>query len=58
MNIKKEDQKKRGFITTTLTGGAVGVAILLGGIQAIASFVIKKILSFFGKNKKEEKNEN
>lgn len=57
MNIKKEDQKKRGFIAT-LTGGAVGVAILLGGIQAIASFVIKKILSFFGKNKKEEKNEN
>ena len=58
MNIKKEDQEKRGFISGTLTASAVGVAILLGGIQAIASFVIKKILSFFGKNKKEEKNEN
>jgi hypothetical protein len=58
MNIKKEDHKKRGFISGTLTVGTVGVAILLGGIQAVASFIIKKILSFFGKNKKEEKNEN
>ena len=58
MNIKKEDQEKRGFFASSLTTGAVGIAILLGGVQAIASFIIKKILSFFAKNKKEEKNEN
>jgi hypothetical protein len=58
MNIKKDDQKKRGFIATSITIGTIGVAVALGAIQAIASFIIKKILSFFGKNKKEEKNEN
>ena len=58
MNIKKEDHEKRGFIATSITIGTVGVAVALGAVQAIASFIIKKILSFFGKNKKEEKNEN
>lgn len=54
MNKIKKDLKKRGFISATLTVGTVGVAILLGGIQAVASFIIKKILSFFT-NKKEKK---
>ena len=58
MNIKKEDQEKRGFIATSITIGSIGIAVALGAVQAVASFIIKKILSFFTKNKKEEKNEN
>jgi uncharacterized membrane protein (DUF485 family) len=55
MNIKKEDQEKRGFIATSITIGSIGIAVALGAVQAVASFIIKKILSFFTKNKKEEK---
>jgi hypothetical protein len=55
MNIKKEDQEKRGFIATSITLGAVGIAVVLGAFRAIGSFIMKKILSFFSKNKKEEK---
>ncbi len=58
MNIKKEDQEKRGFIATSITIGSIGIAVALGAVQAVASFIIKKILSFFTKSKKEEKNEN
>ena len=58
MNIKKEDQEKRGFIATSITMGSIGIAVALGAVQAVASFIIKKILSFFTKSKKKEKNEN